>query len=260
MNFNSQEFLSGCAGGTLGITLSYPIDTIKTLRQTGQPIRFSKLYAGYTSPLLGMMAEKSVLFWGFDLTRKNTNLCVFNSGLVAGLMTTLIVTPFERIKIRSQTTGEGAITTLVKTMRNDGFCSMYRGWSATLFREVPGYGIYFTTYGSGREYFPKLLDLVQYNNYKLTSYMSPISTNLLSTAVCGASAGMTAWAFIYPSDPVKTVAQNDNISTSKAFQKIWTTQGLRGFYIAFTPAIARAGILHCGVFLGYELSKLFFKL
>lgn len=259
MNLSIEEFLAGCAGGTLGITLSYPVDTFKTWRQTGQSFRFSKLYAGYPAPLLGMMAEKSVLFWGFDLVQKNTNLNIFNSGLVAGLMTTVIVTPFERIKIRSQTTSERAVTTLIKTLKNDGIVSMYRGWSATLFREVPGYGIYFTTYGLGREYFPKLLDLIQYKNYSLNNYLNPTSTKYLSTAICGASAGMAAWAFIYPSDPVKTVAQNDNISTTRAFQKIWSSQGLRGLYIGFTSAIVRAGILHSGVFLGYELSKNYFE-
>lgn len=260
MNNNNslQEFLAGCVGGTVGITISYPIDTFKTWRQTNQPIRMNKLYSGYSSPLFGMMVEKSVLFWGYDFARKNTNLNIFNSGLIAGLMTTVIVTPFERIKIRSQTTGDKAVTTLVKTLRNDGLASMYRGWGATLFREVPGYGIYFSTYNLGRERVPKVLELITYKNHTPSYYISPTSINILSTVVSGAGAGMTSWAFIYPSDSVKTIAQNENISTSIAFWKLWTTQGTKGFYRGFTPAIIRAAILHSGVFLGYEMSKTFF--
>ena len=109
----SNDFLAGCFGGFVGITFSHPVDTIKTYRQTGTPLNFRNpsilktLYKGYVPPLCGMMLEKSILFWGFGQVRKNTNLGIFNSGLIAGLMTTAVVTPFERIKIRAQIQRQG---------------------------------------------------------------------------------------------------------------------------------------------------------
>lgn len=254
----SQDFLAGCFGGFVGITFSHPVDTIKTYRQTGAFLDFKSpsilktLYKGYTPPLCGMMLEKSILFWGFGQVRKNTNLGIFSSGLIAGLMTTAVVTPFERVKIRAQTTGTSSAITLKNIIKLDGPLSLYRGWTATLLREVPGYGIYFTVFEYTRpvleKTFSELDSIARLNK-------TPLKNEYLSVGLAGALSGIGAWTVIYPSDPIKTIAQNENVSSVKAFQKIMTQHGVRGFYKGFTPAIIRASVLHSGVFLGYEVFK-----
>ena len=110
--------------------------------------------------------------------------------------------------------------------------TFYRGWTATLFREVPGYGIYFTTY----EYLK--------NN---TKDMKPYHTLLY-----GGMSGLAAWLFIYPSDPPKTLMQDKNIGLKDAIKIIYNKYGLSGFYKGFSIALFRSIPLHAGVFLGYE--------
>lgn len=242
-----RELLAGCGGGALGVTLSYPVDTVKTWRQTGTQFSWKGLYHGYSSPLVGMMIEKSVLFFGYDYFRRVSGFGVVGSGLGAGVLTTAVVTPFERVKIRSQVLGVGALRGLVRTVRSDGLLSLYRGWSATLFREVPGFGIYFSVYETMKPWLTQLSGSPGVVDYRFGHYGASM--------VSGAMAGMSAWAVIYPSDPVKTMAQNENIGVGTAMRKIWESSGIRGFYRGFTPALIRAGILHSGVFLGYELSK-----
>jgi solute carrier family 25 carnitine/acylcarnitine transporter 20/29 len=234
----NNEFIYGLIGGGMGITISYPIDTFKVLRQTNTKILLSKLYAGYTSPLIGMLLEKSVLFWSYDLIQSNFKLNSFNSGLLAGISVTSIVTPFERVKIRCQTSGYSTGITLSHIVKKDGILSLYRGWTSTLLREVPGYGVYFLSYYKIRNY------ISQYSNY-----------NLVTAVASGACAGMSAWAVIYPSDPIKTISQNNNIGIGESIRYIMKHDGFSGFYKGFTPAILRAGVLHSGVFLGYEWSK-----
>lgn len=256
---NMDTFAAGCFGGFVGITLSHPVDTIKTFKQSNsihllnfKHLSVAVLYKGYFPPLCGMMLEKSVLFWGFSQVQKNTNLGIFNSGLIAGLLTTAIVTPFERVKIRAQTTQTSSANTIKQIIKSDGLTSLYRGWTATLFREVPGYGIYFTVFQHAK---PKLENFLNKVDSVAFSNKSPSkkTCEYLSVAVAGSLSGVSAWTVIYPSDPIKTIAQNENISSLAAVKKIYESAGIKGFYKGFTPAIIRASILHGGVFIGYYL-------
>lgn len=242
-----RELGFGFCGGLVGQTLCHPFDTVKTRLQKTPNYSFIKdirtngpmtLYRGLPSPLLSVIIEKSVLFSSYDLIRNNSvvHLNPFSSGILAGIMTTFTVTPFERIKVRSQIHNQPTLTTLRSVIRNDGIASLYRGWTATLFREVPGYGLYFATY----EAVKKANDGV----------LTPAKAFLT-----GSACGVVAWTFIYPSDPLKTIMQNNNCSARMAFQEIWQAQGIRGFYRGFSWGIARAAILHGGVFLGYETVK-----
>jgi solute carrier family 25 carnitine/acylcarnitine transporter 20/29 len=247
LNQTAREFMYGCIGGFIGQTLCHPFDTIKTrlqrenhygllsdLRKRG----FSTLYNGLPSPLLSVIIEKSLLFSSYDIMRSSTQVNPFVAGLAAGVITTLSVTPFERVKIRCQISRKGTFTVLREILRRDGIMSLYRGWSATMVREVPGYGLYFYTYENVKK--------------KFGGELTPIQSFLT-----GSSCGVAAWLVIYPSDPVKTIMQNDNVNVRTAVKEIYTRYGVLGFYRGFSWALARAAILHGGVFLGYETAKKF---
>jgi len=239
-----KELGFGLCGGVVGQGLCHPFDTIKTRLQRNpqynilQDIKsngISTLYRGFPSPLVSVMLEKSVLFSSYDLV-KNNSRSPFISGIFAGILTTFTVTPFERVKVCAQLRNQTSWTALQKILKSDGVFSLYRGWSATLFREVPGYGLYFWTYEKVKSA----------NGGTLTPIKSFFT---------GASCGIVAWTFIYPSDPLKTLMQNENLSAPKAFKDIWLQSGISGFYRGFRWGIARAAILHGGVFLGYEYTK-----
>jgi hypothetical protein len=104
---SNSDFLYGLCGGCSGVLISHPFDTIKTRIQSNtvttikQAIQMRNLYSGLFPPLFGIMLEKSIVFGFFDLAKKN-NINNFYSGIIGGFMSTLIVTPIDRIKINLQ--------------------------------------------------------------------------------------------------------------------------------------------------------------
>lgn len=237
------EFLSGCVGGIVGTTVCYPADTIKTNLQIDPKYKFSSdiktngirsLYSGVTCPMLCTMFEKATLFAANDWLRKNTSMNEYKRGFVAGFTTTLIVTPFELIKIRAQKDRISSWKAFRKIWRRNGIIGFGRGWTATWFREVPGYTIYIPVYETMRQNRPNI-----------------IPTHIW-WLITGAMCGTTAWMAIYPSDPIKTTMQEQNVGMISALRIL----GIRGLYRGFTWGISRAAIFHACVIYAYEFSNI----
>lgn len=242
-NTTLQEFFRGSASGLIGYTVCHPFDTIKTRLQQDPKYNFRSdchrngyltFYRGLSSPLISVILEKAILFSTYSwIKRVQPTQSPLLHGLTAGLTTTVIVTPFERIKVRSQIANQSVTEILPMILRQDGIGSLYRGFSATFFREVPGYMVYFNTYEVIKKRYPQRLNLGQ-------------------SFLLGVATGTSAWLFMYPSDPVKTMMQNENVGGRLAIQKIWQSGGVRAFYRGLTPALFRASILHGTVFATYE--------
>jgi solute carrier family 25 carnitine/acylcarnitine transporter 20/29 len=231
----TNDFIYGMCGGTLGTFISHPFDTIKTRIQSNkvnsimQAIKLKNLYSGITPPMIGIMLEKSIVF-GFYNKSKEYGYSTFWSGIIGGFMSTLIVTPVDRVKIIFQNKEK---LSLIK------ISTLYRGFIPTVCRETPGFGIYFSTY-----------------QYLTTNYNK---NNELYKSFCfGSMSGLNAWIFIYPSDLIKTKMQSNSLCLHETIKSIYYDTlhiGLHNFYKGFKLAILRAMPLHGGVFLGYELSK-----
>ena len=101
------KYINGGLSGMCGIVLSHPIDTIKTHIQTGHKLNtfkpsFNNFYKGITAPLLGVGIEKAIVFGTYNYMYSKTDNIPL-SGAISGLMASLVVTPYERIKILKQT-------------------------------------------------------------------------------------------------------------------------------------------------------------
>lgn len=237
-----NEYIYGLIGGVVGTLFSHPPDTIKTRLQSAtantfkDAFKMGNLYRGVSAPLLGIGFEKLIVF-GFYGECKKYGLSDGLSGLIGGFASTLVVVPVDRIKILMQNK-ESITTNLLKPS------SLYKGFSITLFRETPGFGIYFTTYNTLTH---------KFNQEK----------NLFKSFLFGSLSGFTSWVFIYPSDLIKTkyqsIKNNTNITVNKVVTDIYKNNGITGFYRGFSYAIMRAIPLHGGVFLGYEYSKKLFN-
>jgi hypothetical protein len=231
----NNEFIYGMIGGSVGIVISHPFDTIKTRVQARNidilsAIKEKNFYRGISAPLFGVMLEKSIVF-GFYEKSKNIIKNDFINGLIGGFTCSIIVTPIEKIKIHYQNNSKSILN-----IKN-----IYNGFIPTVMRETPGFGIYFTTY-----------------NYLNNNYN--YEKNLLKNFLFGSISGLSAWTFIYPCDIVKTIIQSDNSDKSDKSIKnvifdIYNTGGLKSFYKGFSLACMRCIPLHGGVFLGYEMSK-----
>ena len=234
-----NEFIYGCCGGLLGTVVSHPIDTIRINLQSGVKPNYSflSLYKGLLSPLIGIGIEKAVVFGSYNYLDKelskysqfsgNSAMIKFFAGVGSGLASTAVVTPVEYFKIQRQNGNK-------INFKNLSLKGLYRGWTATLFREVPGYGIYFTTYNTVIDKFGK---------------------NPLSIFLGGGLSGLTAWICIYPADYIKTRMQYHQTAFFKTTKAIIAKEGLLGMYRGCTLALVRAFVLHCTVFVGYEYSK-----
>ena len=235
-----NEFIYGCCGGIFGTIISHPVDTIRINLQSLKKPKYDikSLYKGILSPLIGIGIEKAIVFGSYNLTMeflekqnkitpKNKLYYQLISGVSAGLTSTIVVTPVEYFKISYQN------QSTIK-LRDITFKNLYRGWTATLFREVPGYGIYFYTYN------------------KITSYFGK---NSLSIFAAGGLSGLSAWICIYPADYIKTRMQYYQTPFSTTTKNILKENGLLGMYKGCSLALARAFILHCGVFTAYEYVK-----
>jgi hypothetical protein len=242
----TMELISGAIAGLSAQLLCHPIDTIKTRLQNNSNYNISKdiqknnfrtLYKGLPSPLVSVIIEKSLLFWSYDLI-KNDKRSPFFSGILAGIVTTFTVTPFEYIKVNTQLSKKDSMRVLRNSISMRGFSSLYRGWSAVFIREVPGYGLYFGVYEK----------------------MKKDNMSVKYSFLTGASCGATAWLFIYPSDAIKTDMQYKNIGIRESTYRIYNSHGIKGFYNGFTWGVVRASIFHGTVFIGYEMSKKMFHL
>jgi hypothetical protein len=235
MIFDNYYF-KGCISGMTGIILSHPVDSIKTSIQTNYSMNYSmnNLYKGITSPLIGVGIEKAIVFGTYNYCKNN--YCknnIFNipiSGAISGLTASLIVSPYERIKIMKQTNQSVSFKQIISPS------FMFKGLSVTFTREVPGFAIYFSTY----EYL---------KNHFYTKQNKDIS--IISSFIFGGISGATAWIFIYPQDRIKTIIQSNNNSNLLTIIKNLYKTG--GFYNGFSFALARAILLHSGTFCTMEL-------
>jgi solute carrier family 25 carnitine/acylcarnitine transporter 20/29 len=225
------KYINGGISGMCGVLISHPIDTIKTHIQTGNKLNtfkpsFTNFYKGISAPLIGVGIEKAIVFGTYNyMFSKTENIPL--SGALSGLAASLIVTPYERLKILKQ-------NSQIVSIKDINIKFLFRGLSATFTREVPGFAIYFTTY----EYLKK--KTFSENNKKI---------DYVSSFMYGGISGTTAWIFIYPQDKIKTILQSSKDTHIKTIiTTIYKSGGLKQFYSGFGWAVARASLLHSGTF------------
>lgn len=233
-----KNFQFGLISGLNAIIVSHPIDTIKTNIQESKKINynFKNLYKGLLAPLIGVGLEKTIVFGIFETTKPYTNSDVISGGL-SGMLASLIVTPFERIKILYQT-NQGNWNLLKKNF-NTKF--MFQGLSATFYRETPGFAIYFSVY-----------------NYLKNNIATNRQISLYESFCFGAISGSVSWVFIYPQDRIKTHIQaitSRNINFTQGFREIISNGGYSGLYKGFHFALMRAIPLHSTAFVTMEFCK-----
>lgn len=128
-----------------------------------------------------------------------------------------------------------------------GVRGLFKGLVPTLAREVPGNAAMFGTYELLKQRFAG----------------GPDTSNLGrgSLIVAGGLAGASFWLSVYPTDVVKSVIQVDDYKNPKysgslnAFRKLLATEGVKGLYKGFGPAMARSVPANAACFLAYEVTR-----
>lgn len=283
-----KNFLAGGVGGTCCIAAGHPLDTIKVRLQTmpkpapGQALLYAGtfdcakqivvkegvlgLYKGMAAPIAGVAPVFAVCFLGFgigkSLQQKSEDEILtlpqyFNAGMLAGVFTTVIMTPGERIKclLQVQQAGggevkyKGPIDCTKQLYREGGLRSIYKGTAATLVRDVPASGMYFMSY----EYMQRILT----PEGKSRNDMS-VGRILLA----GGCAGICNWLVAIPPDVLKSRLQTAPEGTyprgiRDVFKRLVREEGIRAIYRGATPVLLRAFPANAACFLGYELAMKF---
>lgn len=128
-----------------------------------------------------------------------------------------------------------------------GVRGLFKGLVPTMAREIPGNAAMFGAYEGIKQY--------------LAGGQDTSSLGRGSLMVAGGLAGATFWFSVYPTDVVKSVIQVDDFRNPKfsgsidAFRKILASEGVKGLYKGFGPAMARSIPANAACFLAYEVTR-----
>lgn len=194
---------------------------------------------------------------GVPLTVSQQVVC----GAVAGTAVSFLACPTELIKCRLQAQGAlasvGSAAVAVKyagpmdvarhVLRSEGgMMGLFKGLFPTMAREIPGNAAMFGMYEALKQYFAGGTDTSGLGRGSLI--------------VAGGLAGGSFWISVYPTDVIKSVIQIDDYKTQNslafdAFKKILASEGVKGLYKGFGPAMGRSVPANAACFLAYEMAK-----
>ncbi|BFZ60913.1 hypothetical protein YB2330_001965 [Saitoella coloradoensis] len=227
-----NDFIAGYLSGIAGLLLGSPLDIIKVrlqARTTPTPTpppapaatftTTSSYFRGILAPLVGLGALNALLFVSYNKTLQllsasasssssssppppergfafgfERQVAVYAAGAVAGLTCSLVTTPTELVKCRTQlqlpTSTASSIAIARGIWRREGVRGFYRGTCITSLRDAIGYGFYFWGYEGLRG----MAEGVGLGDG-------------VGVLVAGGLAGCLSWASILPLDVVKTRVQ-----------------------------------------------------
>jgi len=279
-----KNFIAGGAGGIALVITGQPLDTIKVrlqtqnvkpgetplysgtldcARKTIQKEGFKGLYKGMTTPLVGITPIYAICFLGFGIGKKLqmkdpneelTLLQIGNAGMLAGVFTTVIMAPGERIKCLLQIQSgdpknakySGAMDCARQLYKEEGlFRGVYRGTAATLLRDVPASAAYFAGY-----------ELLLRNLTPEGQSRADLSP--LRILLAGGSAGILNWIVAIGPDTLKSRFQTAPAGTytgvRDVFSQMVRNEGISALFKGLTPVMLRAFPANAACFLGFELT------
>ncbi|SJL13921.1 uncharacterized protein ARMOST_17371 [Armillaria ostoyae] len=179
------DFLAGTISGIAGLVVGYPFDTVKvrfqnpemtgkyrsTMHALGTIIkeeRFIGLYKGITSPVTTAALMNGLVFASYRFFMKiqlenNSSIPTLTqialAGAGSGIISSIVTTPTELIKIRQQSllVPSSTYEVILDILRKNGIRGLYRGMTATALRDL-GYGSYFFAYEATSRYFTPVPD------------------------------------------------------------------------------------------------------
>ncbi|ODO07149.1 solute carrier family 25 (mitochondrial 2-oxodicarboxylate transporter), member 21 [Cryptococcus wingfieldii CBS 7118] len=233
--------------------LLYPLDVVKTRQQleTGKSVNMiqvfkniiaeegpRRLYRGILPPLMLEAPKRAVKFaangsWGSVLTdngqRPTTQSIAILTGCLAGATESVVVTPFELVKIRMQdksSTFAGPMDVVKQALKKGGPLALYQGMESTFWRHWWWNGGYFGSIFAVKGLLPKA-----------TSKKQELGNNLIA----GTVGGFVGTTLNTPFDVVKSRIQLHGTGewAYPALIKVAQKEGLAGLYKGFAPKVLR---------------------
>lgn len=212
----------------------YPAHSLQRIRAMESPVKPTFVTPPENVPSLAISKVKH--------PSPTMILINLSAGAMAGGLAKTVIAPLDRTKIIFQVTkmsfsARGAIRFLIRSYREEGLISLWRGNSATMARIIPYAAVQFTAH----EHWKHILQTDRED--------TPTGKRFLA----GSLAGVTAQSLTYPLDLARArmavTHRNTYGSLSQVFAKMWREEKPRAFYKGFTPTmlgvIPYAGVSFC---------------
>ncbi|XP_077998456.1 mitochondrial basic amino acids transporter-like [Glandiceps talaboti] len=222
------------------------------------------LFKGMLSPMLGQGCINLILF-GCERTIERQIQRIFGTemkynhiiaGGAAGAVQSLVACPMELGKVRMQLQGQGqshqfskvhtenyrgSINCIYRIYQQEGIRGCYRGMGVTLWRDAPGFMVYFGFF--------------EYLCVKMKEWKQVEKLGIPDLAVLGGTAGMSSWVISHPFDVIKSRFQADGVkgdnkysSAIDCLKKSVKGEGSRVLVKGIVPNLMRGFIVSAVIF------------
>ncbi|CDW57758.1 S adenosylmethionine mitochondrial carrier [Trichuris trichiura] len=237
--FFASLFSGAFAGLTVDLAL-YPLDTLKTRLQSSAGLMssggFKSLYAGLPSIAIGSAPGSALFFLTYEFVKGASSGWVpshSGSHMLAAccgeFVACLVRVPTEVIKQRSQAKPAASVGKVAASiLASSGPAGLYRGFVATVSREIPFSCIQFPLWESLKGHWS------QVQKKPLKSWQS---------ATCGSLAGAIAGALTTPLDMAKTRVmlsnkiQGQSNGVISVLVDAWRHQGFASLFAGVVPRV-----------------------
>jgi len=236
----------------------------KTIRKEGP----FGLYRGVTAPLIGIAPVFAVCFWGFDVgqnlvryvtgktpSQKLTLGEIMFAGGFSAIPTTVLMAPIERIKcllqIQAGASGpqkySGMVDCAKQLLKEGGMKSLFRGWEATLIRDIPGSVAYFGVNEALKRLFAAGGDVSE--------------VSAAGKLCAGGLAGVANWMVAIPPDTIKsrlqTAPEGKYSGFMDVYRELMRKEGVLALYRGVAPVMLRAFPANAACFYGVDIARTF---
>ena len=269
-----NDFIAGSTAGAASVTVGHPMDTIKIRLQLygsdkykGSIDCFQKmvkeegvksLFRGMLAPLVSSSIINAILFASYGSVLKwlspsndindTTHLQRFLAGSISAVPQSFILCPTDLIKIKLQQDSSlyaNTIDCFKKYYRTLGLRALFQGQCATLIRDMPALGSYFSSY--------------HFCNDEMKKH---VESEVITSFISGAIAGAVSWCVVYPMDVVKSTIQSLPLTVNKSELKVWyvlrniyNKYGWKQLYRGMGISILRSLPVNAVVFPVYEATR-----
>ncbi|KAJ1907931.1 hypothetical protein LPJ81_000425 [Coemansia sp. IMI 209127] len=264
-----KDFVAGSLAGAAQVAVGHPLDTVKVRMQIEGSSVFKGpmdclaktirnegvlgLYKGMSSPLVGIAAVNSLLFWAYSYVKtfQTGSLTITPSlgqiavaGAAAGAINSALASPVELLKVRLQVQYnaarngsalfKGPLSMAQYLVQQFGTRGIMWGFWTTVAREIPANAAFYTGF--------------EFTKRSLANLLTDGDTRKLGIAplmLSGSAGGVSYWTACYPLDVIKSRVQNGKAPPRgagyilTAAHEIFAEQGIRGFFRGYSTSVIR---------------------
>ena len=297
MRDSRDDLVAGVVAGAACTVVGHPFDTVKVLMQrdgargggarggammTTRALYASQgargFYAGVAAPMIGASTETAFNYVAYHRARayalggessgassaaQRASASAF-AGAFAGAVMSVILTPFELVKCRSQVGfGNGSVMRCASDIvRAHGVFGLFRGFSHTTIREVACGAAYFCAWDVTQSLVPRTrVGAFDSASVALDAPREALAFEAMAAVACGGASGVVAWSAALPLDNAKTLFQCSNpgdahdLPPMKLLAHIYRTKGIAGLYAGARPILARAFPANAAQWLAFEAAS-----